>query len=211
MKPKVSTKIKLNANQYYSVAQKKTQICLHHTAGGSASSSASWWDSKPDHVSTPYLIDRDGTIYELYNPSFWAYSLGLTNGTAIEKRTIPIEICSYGGLIKKSGKYYRQNGSALTEIPKSEVIEYKEPHRGFIAFERYTDAQVQSTINLVKWLAESFGISVKDIANFWYFGAKSKGLVSHTTLRKDKSDIHPQPNLIKGLYDLFGVNVPVIE
>lgn len=201
----------LNDNQFYLEAQKKTQICVHHTAGGDAKSSISWWNEKPDHISTPYLIERDGTILEVFDPKYWAYALGLTNGTAIEKKTIHIELCNWGGLSMVGGKFYRGVGKSMKEIPASKVVTYKNAHRGFKYFEKYTDAQIKSLIFLIDDLVKRFSIKISDVEKFWYFGAQTKGLISHTTVRKDKSDIHPQPELIKAIYDYFNCKAPVTE
>lgn len=205
IKPKL-----LKANQYYSVVTKKKKICLHHTAGASASSSINWWNEKPDHIAAPYLIERDGTIIEAFNPNYWAYALGVPGGTELEKETIHIEICNYGGLSEMGGKYYIF-GNKLNEMPKEKVQVYKAEHRGYKAFEKYTDAQIKSVVNLIKYLQKEFQIEILDVEEFWHFGAKSKGLYSHTTVRKDKSDIHPQPELIKAIYDLFGCKAPITE
>jgi N-acetyl-anhydromuramyl-L-alanine amidase AmpD len=200
----------LKSNQYYQQEQKKDQICLHHTAGGSAQSSVDWWNSKPDHISTPYLIDRDGTIIETYPPKYWAYALGLTDGTATEKRTIHIELCNWGWLVKKGSKFYRA-GNQLKEIPADQVISYKTEHRGFLHFERYTQEQIDALVFLIGKLMHDFGIKISNVEKFWHFGAKSKGLISHTTVRRDKSDIHPQPELIAAIYKLAGCTAPITE
>ena len=55
-------KLPVLSGQYYHEKQTKTHIFLHHTAGGSAASSVAHWNSKPDHIATAYIIDRDGTI-----------------------------------------------------------------------------------------------------------------------------------------------------
>lgn len=200
----------LKSNQYYPVAQKKKRIFLHHTAGASASSSINWWNEKPDHIAAPYLIERDGTIIEAFDPKYWAYALGVPGGTDMEKESIHIEICNYGGLSEMNGKYYIF-GNKLNEMPKEKVQVYKKDHRGFKAFEKYTEAQIKSTIKLIDYIIKEFKISISDVENFWYFGAKTKGLQSHTTVRKDKSDIHPQPELIKAIYDYFGCKAAIVE
>ena len=200
----------LKSNQYYNVKTTKKKIFLHDTAGASASSSINWWNEKPDHIAAPYLIERDGTIIEAFDPSYWAYALGVPGGTDMEKESIHIELCNYGGLSEMGGKYYIF-GNKLNEIPIEKVQLYKVSHRGFKAFEKYTAAQIKSTILLIDYLCKTFKIKISDVENFWYFGAKSKGLHSHTTVRKDKSDIHPQPELIKAIYDYAGCKAAITE
>lgn len=144
----------LDDSQFYKEETKKKRIILHHTAGGTAKSSISWWNKKPDHIATPYLIDRDGTILEVFSPKYWAYGLGLTNGTEFEKESIQIEIASYGWLSNIKGTFY----AGSKEIPKANVQTYKEPHRGQLHYERYTQAQINSVVFLIDKLSKDFGI-----------------------------------------------------
>lgn len=199
----------LNDNQFYKEATKKKRIILHHTAGGTAKSSIAWWNEKPDHIATPYIIDRDGTIYETFEPKFWAYGLGLTNGTEFEKSSIQIEMANYGWLSKIKGLYY----AGAKEVPAERVQEYKNPHRGQLYYERYTQAQINSVVFLIDKLSKDFGINIaENIAEFWHYQyPTNQTLISHTTVRKDKSDIHPQPDLIKAIYNYAGCKATITE
>lgn len=199
----------LNDNQYYHEVSEKKRIVLHHTAGGTAKSSIDWWNQKPDRVSTPYVIDRDGTIYETFDPKFWAYALGINQASA-EKKSIHIELANYGWVNKIGGKFYNPYGKEL----KSEVVQYKDKHRGHLYYEAYTEEQIASLIYLIKYLDERFklGIVHSDIYQFWHYNlSSSKSLISHTTVRRDKSDIHPQPELIQAIYDYAKCYKPITE
>jgi len=70
----VTKKLPLAANQYYQGVYSKSKIILHHTAGGSAASAIASWAATPEHIATPYVIERTGDIYECYDPKYWAYS-----------------------------------------------------------------------------------------------------------------------------------------
>lgn len=191
-------KLPLAKNQYYPTAQKKTHIVLHHTAGGSAASSVAHWASNAEHVATPYIIDRDGTIYECFDPKFWAYSLGVKGATALEKATIPIEICSYGA-VDVNGKTY--TGKI---IPMD--MRVKVDFRGMHYWEAYTPEQIESLRLLIPYLCARFNITLqKDRKDFWEYQNPAKlpgGIWSHTTVRKDKIDIFPQPTLVEMIYKL---------
>jgi hypothetical protein len=78
----------------------KTQIVLHHTVGGSAQSTFEYWQSNTDRIGVAYILDRDGTIYEVFDPHYWAWHLGLTssNNRVANQRSIGIEIASEGAL-----------------------------------------------------------------------------------------------------------------
>lgn len=194
-------KIPLAADQYYQGVYQKTHIFLHHTAGGSAAGAIAGWSSNPENVATPYVIERTGDIYECYDPKFWAYHLGIKGGTALEKASIGIEIVSYGNLTLKDGKYLTYTNRIL---PESEVL--KIDFRGFKYYQRYTEAQIASLKILLPYLMDRFKIKLQDNTDkFWEFSDPSKlppGIYSHTTVRKDKVDIFPQPEiveLVKGL------------
>lgn len=202
----------LKSGQYYPDAFKKERIILHHTAGGTAKSSIDWWNKTSERVGTAYVIDRDGTIYEAFNPKYWAYALGI-NSAAAERKSIQIELANRGWLSKKGSKFYYEAGGKYYEVTTPVQI-YKQPHRGHLYFEAYTDAQISALIFLIDKLNKEFNLGIKgsNIEKFWYNAPSSaKKIISHTTVRKDKSDIHPQPNLIKALYDYVGGTWPVTE
>lgn len=201
---------KLNDNQFYKAKYPKSRAILHHTAGGSAQSSVDWWNKKPDHVATPYIIGRDGSIYETFNPECWAYALGL-NSSSAEKKSVQIEICNYGWCIKRGGKFYTGYGK---EMPADKVVTYKEKHRGHYYYEKYTNEQIKSTVDLLEYIAWRFRFEItpEDVKQFWWYDRNSKSsLLSHTSLRRDKSDIHPQPELVKAIYDRFGYKGIITE
>lgn len=194
--PPVIKKLPLAANQYYQGVYPKKYIVLHHTGGGSAASSVAHWAANPEHIATPYLIDRDGTIYECFDAKYWAYSLGVKGLTSLEKATIAIEICSYGNLTLKNGKYIAWTGR---EIEPSKVV--KMNFRGFDYYEGYTPEQIASLKVLLPYLLDRFKIPLQaDRKNFWEYknpATLPPGIYSHTTVRKDKVDIFPQPGLVE--------------
>ena len=98
------TTFRLPDDQYYKEEAEKVQVYLHHTVGGSAESTFSFWQQTPEHVGTAYLVERDGTVFEVFDPKYWAYHLGLKiiGNTKYNKQSIGIEICSEGAL--RSGK-----------------------------------------------------------------------------------------------------------
>jgi N-acetylmuramoyl-L-alanine amidase len=193
--PPVIKKIPLASNQYYQGVFDKKYIFLHHTAGGSAASSIAHWASNPEHIATPYVIDRDGTIYECFDPKFWAYHLGVKGNSDIEKTSIGIEICSYGGL--KNDKTY--TGKVIPKEKQSKVT-----FRGYDYWEAYTPEQIAALKVLLPYLLDRFNITAQvDRKDFWEYKNPSSllpGIYSHTTVRKDKIDIFPQPELVELVY-----------
>ena len=208
-------KMPLKNGQYITGIYEKTSIFLHHTSGTNAKSAIRWWDSTPDRVGTPYIIERDGTIFEVFNPDYWAYHLGIIGDDNYhEKHSVNIELVSAGGLQLSSNGEYRfyplwPNKIRYTVIPENEVYILGKPWRGFNAFHKYTEAQINSLNWLLKDLVIRYpsidlsGLSPKfyeynkDISN-----KRIHGLWAHSSVRRDKSDIYPDKNLIKSLLTL---------
>lgn len=191
-------KIPLKTDQYYQGIFPKKFIFLHHTAGGSAASSISGWAATKDRVANPYVIDRDGTVYECFPPQYWAYSLGVKGATSIEKATIAIEIANYGAL-DKNGKTYT---GKVIDPDKRVAVNF----RNKTLWERYTDEQIAALKILLPFLILKFKIPLQDnLTKFWEyqnpFQLKS-GIYSHTTVRKDKIDIFPQKEIVDLVYGL---------
>lgn len=184
----------LPSGQYVQEKNKKDLIILHHTVGGSAKSTADYWKSDDKRIGTAYIVERDGTVYEMFDPEFWAYHVGSKVGNQIDRRSIGIELASEGGLTENNGKLYAFGViSARTEF-KGETYDAGQTWRGFRYFDVYDSAQVESTIQLVNHLCERFGIPKTLPANAWDYDAKYYnhiGVCGHAHIRADKSDVHP--------------------
>jgi N-acetyl-anhydromuramyl-L-alanine amidase AmpD len=194
-------------NQYMIEPHDKKMIVLHHTVGGSAKSAIDWWNQDPERVGVAYVIDRDGTVYEVFPPEDWAYALGIKGAPHdLDKISIQIEIVSWGWLTNQDYKFFVTLGEHKVFIPKDEVIDID--FRGYKHYHKYSDEQVTSVCELVKELNEKFNMNLQYKDNFWEFDQSvidhnTPGLISHTTVRKDKTDIFPQPNLIEALKEIL--------
>ena len=187
----------LPKKNYYQTLYEKNQLVVHHTAGGSAKSAYYWFTERMDGkgtISVPYVIERDGTIFQLFSsPLMFGYHLGENITGILNKRSIAIELVSWGGITEK------EIGKSVTEI---EVVEYDKPFRGYKYFQNYTEPQLESLSGLLQVL--SFATNIPLNYKYEDFFAKSKkalagerGLFSHASFRNDKSDCHPQPEMIK--------------
>lgn len=85
----VCTDLRLPVDQYFNETPKKDLIVLHHTVGGSAKSTFDYWRTDPEHIGTAYIVERDGTIYEVFSPECWAYHLGLKIGPVAWRTSVP--------------------------------------------------------------------------------------------------------------------------
>jgi hypothetical protein len=195
--------LRLPDGEFHNSTNKKTGICLHHTVGGSAKSSFNWWLNDQKMVGTAYIIARDGTIHEVFDPQKWAWQFGFKWASdkkiKFEKRFIGIEIASEGGLTESNGKLYSFDVvSPKTLKDPAEVFDYKKPYRGYRYFDKYEPAQIDSVVKLVNHLFDKFNIERNVPKNYLeYYGEKLEdfnGIIGHVNVRTDKSDPLPDKN-----------------
>lgn len=212
MEPINIKKQHLADNQYYPMAQNKTMLIWHHTAGMTAAGALSWWDQTPERVGTPYLIERDGTIIECFDPSFWAYHIGMPkDDNFIEYASVPVEIVSAGYLTKEAdGTFWfyplfpKKIGGQ--KIPKEDVLEFE--YKGMHYWHKYTKAQLESIGKLTTYILTKFpNIKVQDkLEGFWELNPDiatkhTPGIWAHSTFISYKSDLIPYPEVLKVIYD----------
>ena len=142
--------------QYFEEVVPKTQIYLHHTAGApNADQVWQWWITDTTPIATCVVVDDSGEIVQGFSSKFWAYHLGLKTKhfsvmgvpyKNLDKTSIGIELTNWGQLTQKNGKFYNYVGG---EVPASQVCELENPHRGYKYYHNYTDAQIESTKELL--------------------------------------------------------------
>lgn len=195
----------LNDNQYFKEIHSKNQIVVHHTAGGSnAVNVIHGWNFNPERVGTAFVIDGLGRIYKAFEPEYWAYHLGLKTGTnlSLNKNSIGIEICNWGQLIFKDGKYLNYLNK---EVPADQVVKIPK-FRGFEFYHKYNDFQLVSLKRLLTELCDEFKINKDFNMNIFDLNENAlkgvNGIYTHVSYRLDKNDCSPQPNLIQTLNNL---------
>ena len=157
----------------------------------------------------------DGKVYRAFNEDLWAHHLGLetANNTLLNKQSIGIEMCNYGYLTKnKSGQFLTYVSS---EVHPSQVCDLGYEFRGNQFHHKYSDAQIASLKELLLFLKGKYNIDLTkglvpiiDNPNGAGFEINNDalsgkpGIWSHSSVRKDKHDIHPQAELIAMLKTL---------
>lgn len=204
---------------YIKEEHQKLQVYLHHTAGNfSADEVFKWWIQSPEDVGTCVVVagkgpnSKDGEIVQGFSSKHWAYHLGLKEATfrkfklpyrSLDKISIGIEICNWGQLTLKDGKFYNY---VNREVPSSEVCTLQKPHRGFIHYHSYTDAQIESVRQLLLLWNLRYGISLKYNPDIWDVCPRAlrgdTGIFTHNSVRYDKVDVYPHPKLIAMLQSL---------
>ena len=181
----------------------KDQIVLHFTMGYLHGDVAAL--TKPNRrVSTPFLIGRNGTIYNLFPSMYWSFHLGKDTIGGNQKRSkasIGIELSNIGPLM--------QNGSNMETVyskpRRRQVYCTSEQNQFYTAtnfrkyqfFATFTDAQYDSLIVLLRYLTARYGINRDFLAEAERFQTLESvptfnGIVSHVNYRKSgKVDIGP--------------------
>ncbi|HEX5026363.1 MAG TPA: N-acetylmuramoyl-L-alanine amidase, partial [Agriterribacter sp.] len=199
---------------YYALEHPKQRIVLHFTAGHIRSDLAALTRDNY-HVSVPFVIGRNGMIYQLFSSKYWSGHIGkgLGNdgtGNAQDKCTIAIELSNYGYLTERGGNletyYSRQKDAAGREAPvdvycslseRDAYYKTSQPFRQQHFFAAYTDRQIESLTILLRYLTAQYNIPrvflpepqryqvTDDVLSF-------NGIVSHINYRPTgKWDIGP--------------------
>lgn len=216
--PKLDLKaIKFEAfpdNQYVKRITEKTQVTLHHTVSGKgAQGDINWWLSQPQRIATHFIVDHKGDLHQNYSTKYWGYHLGCGKAN-LDACTIAIEIDSWGPIMmddkgkwrpvkfnKTTGKYIPNK--RMKALSEDRVCILDEPFRGFSAYEHYTDAAIEKTRQILVYCEEKYNIPLKYDERIWDYHpgamAGNKGVFTHNSYRRDKSDVFPHPKLVKML------------
>lgn len=195
--PPIDRGLRLPTGQYVGEVQVKDLVVLHHTAGASAQSTFRFWRDSRKRIATAYIVERDGTVFEVFDPRFWAFHLGVVgNRNRIDQRSIGIEIASEGVLVEDGGDFFafRSQENPRGTRFEGEVLELDEPWRGERFFAAYTRPQLDATIELVDHLCALFGIPRRTPADHLSFDrdhVELRGVIGHHHVRSDKTDVHP--------------------
>jgi hypothetical protein len=204
-------------DQYYREQTDKKQIVLHHTVSGQGvDGDIAWWRETADRIGTAIIVGWDGKIYQCFSTKYWAHHLGThaANNGALNKASIGIEIDAWGALMEVSGKWYpaswdanlKKNIPNITVKPIQNVELYPAGFKEFYGFEKYTDAQIEAVRKLLVYWNERYGILLTYNEDMWDVSSRAMagetGVWTHVSFRKDKSDCHPQPELIEMLKSL---------
>jgi N-acetyl-anhydromuramyl-L-alanine amidase AmpD len=208
----------------YGKIKTRKQIFLHHTSGWNDpyATIKSWENDTRGKIGTHYVIGGinlktndskfDGQIVKCIPDEYFAWHLGSTSKDGIDfemhKTSIGIEICNFGYLTKKNGKFYTYTNQ---EVPSKYVEDLGFQFRGYQYWHKYTQNQIDSLENLLIMLSKKYSIDLsKGLAErllkmtpyvaFEHskeiLSGKVTGILSHTNVRKDKTDVSPQKNLV---------------
>jgi N-acetyl-anhydromuramyl-L-alanine amidase AmpD len=205
------------ASQYVAEEHPKKQIYLHHTAGNSSGINVfKFWETTQERIATCVAISgpgsEDGQIVQGFSSKFWAFHLGLKESTfqkhgvaykSLDKTSIGIEICNWGQLTKKDGKFYNYVNKI---VPEDQVIELDKEFKGYKYFHNYSDAQIESVRELLVLWKGRYNIPLTYNEDIWGISVRAlkgeSGVFTHNSVRTDKIDVYPHPKLIAMLKSL---------
>lgn len=217
----------LDKDEYYDATHPKEWLILHHTAGAHNPFNVvkDWNSDTRGRIGTQFIIggkgldgesSNDGVVVECMPDKSWAYHIGNNGNSLLHPRSIGIEICNWGYVTKRAdGEFIAYTGKV---VPKDQVVDLGFKFRGYQYYHRYTDKQLEVLVKLIKEIAKrNPGINLKSGIQQWVntqsandafeykddaFTGKIKGVLTHTHIRKDKTDCYPDPRLIQLLKGL---------
>jgi hypothetical protein len=204
----------------------KTQIYLHHTAGhqrgDKGKATVDDWNTResPNLASTHAVIDRNGFVEFLFSEEYKSFAQGVYGSKfSYNQLGVSVELMALG---YKRSSVTLQNYELTPGWVKSVGFNLEpKPWRGYSEWQGYTQEQVNSTIELIKYWSNMFGIEIPPFTQTVFdnmFPEKDKtspnatsgksGLYTHGSVNQ-KVDINPDPLLVKALKTEFanGYNI----
>jgi N-acetyl-anhydromuramyl-L-alanine amidase AmpD len=188
---------------YYGDAQPaKERIVVHFTAGY-LKGDISALTKTGNHVSTPFVVARDGTIYQLFSSKLWSYHLGKGaqgDNERMSKSSIAIELSNVGYLTPKDGTFLDPYGELYCTADQTDAyVKLAQPFRKHSYYATFPDAQYRSLIKLLRYLTATYNIPPTFLpeANRYdvYPGvAQFRGITTHVNYQPEsygKWDIGP--------------------
>jgi len=187
---------------FYKDTPAKERIVVHFTAGYLKGDMAAL-TRKDNHVSTPFVVARDGSIYQLFSSKYWSYHLG--KGAAggnepMSKSGVAIEMSNVAYLREKNGMLVDPYGQPYcSPADKDAYTTLAKPYRGYTKFATFTDAQYKSVINLLRYLTATYKIPAAFLPEGQRYDvyadvARFKGITTHVNYQPEsygKWDLGP--------------------
>jgi len=214
----------LDSDEFISGPNKPEWLFLHHTAGWNNpyNTIANWNNDSRGRIATEFVVGGNsitgdsmynGKVVKCLPDGAWAYHLGDVKSSEMIRNSVGIELCNFGGLTPVGLGFKTYTGQLVNE---SEICDLGYEWKGYRYWHKYSEAQIQATHELIKFIAQRDGIDIcaglvewveKDPMTAFDYRlnasqGKVKGMLSHSNVRKDKLDVAPQPLLIKMLKSL---------
>lgn len=204
----------------------KDTLFIHHTAGRANpfKTVKNWNLDTRGRIATQYVIggesikgskENDGVVVECFPDEYYAWHLGKVGSHHMHKHSIGIELNNWGYLYKDGDDFYNY---VDIKVPKNQVIRLKKKFNGYYYYHKYTDAQLKSLKLLIHEIVRRHpNIDLKlglpqmlmnsdEFDAFAFnqdaYNGKIKGILTHTNVRRDKTDCYPDSRLVTMLKSL---------
>jgi N-acetyl-anhydromuramyl-L-alanine amidase AmpD len=139
------------------------------------------------------------------------------NNQILNQQSIAIEIDTWGPLLQaQDGNFYPitwdpdarayKPNTKIAPLDKSHILKLDTPYHGFTYYERFSEGQIKSVEMLLYYFNEKYGIPLTYNPDMFEVSKNAllgtPGVWSHTSVRPDKYDIMPQPEMIAMLKSL---------
>ena len=198
-------------------------IFLHHTAGNHNPYKTidHWGRDSRGRIATEFVLggknhrngddEYDGVMVQAFPEKGQGWHLGRTGSGWMNRHSVGLEICNMGYLTDDYKTYVD------SRCKLSEVTTLEKPFRGHLKWHSYTEEQIKATEQWIRYVGERDQIDIRkglqefikkhgaqeafDFQEDAYYG-KVKGLLTHTNVRRDKSDCYPHPDLVDMIMSL---------
>ena len=197
----------LKPGQWVSTSTPKKYVVWHGTTGrtsatpangqpGKATSTIDGWNQDPKLIGTPWVVDRDSTIFKTFDDREWIYHLGIPHTNAkYDKSSVGIEIANEVDLRLDGDELYAFG--RITPNTRYVGEHFVENWRGGKYWASLDEAQVDACIELTLDICNRFGIDPL----FYYPSTKfdfpncfnHATIICHSNCREDKTDLILQP------------------
>ncbi|NWF83397.1 MAG: N-acetylmuramoyl-L-alanine amidase [Bryobacteraceae bacterium] len=189
---------------YFREPQHKDLIVLGCTLTATPEAASLNWKRQGRLHAAPYLIARDGTIYETFDPRAWSLHLNMPaqlNPTARnDRRSIAVQLVNVGGLRLRHDGFLTwpcDNTARPWCSIQATNFYLKQSFRGYAYFATFTEAQMNALSRLIPWLCREHGIPwqlppreerlLADPRRWSRF----RGILAHHHFRPEHSDVGP--------------------
>ena len=212
----------LPEGEYCSNITDKEYIFLHHTAGwhNPYRTIKHWGGDDRGRIATEFVIGGqsikgddetyDGEVVQAFPEGYWAYHLGRTGSSYMHRHSVGIEVCNFGYL--DDGIAYQGTRAAESQITYLPNLDFF----GRMQWHKYSDSQIKSLRDLLLYIGERDNIDIREGLpklikkkgarafdfNEDAWAGKVKGVWAHCNVRRSKSDMFPQEELLTMLTEL---------
>ena len=179
---------KLNDTNFYQEIYTKTQIVVGHTGRKDMRHFDAWLNRRNGKYkkTAPFTIDKDGTIYQHYDPKYYSDFVGDEQ----DKCNIAITLVNQGWLkLNEMNKYVDWLGHIYSKETK--IVE--KSWRDYRYWVQYTEEQHDSLKKLVQFLCKEFNIENNIINNNVYDENVDlfNGITFRSNYSKNLTDVSP--------------------